>query len=84
MPADETGKTGYCQPGGLVAAVAETVEESVLSVTREDIERVQALVADEEVTKAELVRALCYLCQSAKAAVDVAECRGDRLESTQE
>lgn len=81
MPADETGRTAYYQPGGLMSVIAEEAEEHVLSVARQDIQRALALAEDRQVTKAELIQALFFLGQSCRAAVDVAECRGERLAS---
>lgn len=79
MPADSTGKTGWYQPGGVIEALAESMEENVLSVAKDDVERVSALLATEKVTKHELVRALSFLVATTRQAVDVAECRGERL-----
>ncbi|WP_143642056.1 hypothetical protein [Streptomyces viridochromogenes] len=59
--------------------MAEDAEECVLQVALQDVDRATALMRQERVTRAELVQALCYLTQSTKAAVDVAECRGERL-----
>ncbi len=81
MPADGTGKRGYYQPGGVIEARAESMEESVLSVAKGDVERTEALLKEEQVTKHELMRALSFLVASARQAVDVAECRGERLEA---
>jgi len=44
-------------------------------------ERARALAEDEKVTKAELIRAPFFLGQSCRAVVDVAECRGERLQA---
>ncbi|MEU3661765.1 hypothetical protein AB0E77_18740 [Streptomyces sp. NPDC032940] len=64
-----------------MAALAETREENLLRVARSDIERIAELLDSEEKTsKAQLVMALHFLLFSAKAAVDVAECRQDRLD----
>lgn len=83
MPADGSGKTGWCQPGGLLAALAEDMEENVLSVAKGDVDRALALAEDGKVTRAELIRALYFLGHSCRAAVDVAELRGERLETAQ-
>lgn len=82
MPAtDETGRTAYYQPGGLMEALAVQAEENVLKVARDDVDRALSLAEQEQVTKAELIRALYFLGQSCKAAVDVAQCRGERLDT---
>ncbi|WP_324783082.1 hypothetical protein [Streptomyces sp. H51] len=64
-----------------MAALAEDREDHILRVAKGDVERAMALVTEDKVIKAELVQALHFLCHSAKAAVDVAECRGERLDS---
>jgi hypothetical protein len=79
MPADGTGKSGFCQPGGVLEALADTREELILQVAMEDVRRAMAL--DGSATKAELLRAIGFLAQSCKAAVEVAELRGERLET---
>lgn len=80
MPADGSGKVSYCQPGGAVAALSEDMEDRVLLVAQEDVERARALAVDVDVTRAELISALLFLCHSAMAVVDVAACRAERLE----
>ncbi|WP_112470187.1 hypothetical protein [Streptomyces triticisoli] len=66
-----------------MAVIAEDAEEAVLRTAARDVGRVEKLLKRHtEVTRAELTHALCFLVQSAKAAVEVAECRGERLEST--
>ncbi|MFE1240152.1 hypothetical protein [Streptomyces tendae] len=82
MPAEgESVKRAYCQPGGMMAALAEAREAHLLRVAHNDIDRITALLASgEKTTKAELVQALHFLLYSAKAAVDVAELRGERLD----
>jgi hypothetical protein len=79
MPADGSGKTGFCQPGGVVAALAEAREEHTLSMTGRDVERAMALVMDPKVTKEQLIKAVYTVCFWANQAVEVAECRGERL-----
>ncbi|MFE9974093.1 hypothetical protein ACFYRD_25870 [Streptomyces hirsutus] len=81
MPADETGKRGYCQPGGYMALMAEGMEEQVLSVARKDAARALALVTQRKTSRYELIQIIAYLVQSTRAAVDVAECRGERLDA---
>ena len=80
LPDDGTGRTHFCQPGGFVAALADDVEEEILHRTQADIQRAMGLLAAKDVTKDELVKAVYYLGYSSKAAVDVAKCRGERLE----
>ncbi|MFE0976905.1 hypothetical protein [Streptomyces rochei] len=80
MPLDGTGKRGYCTPGGYMALMGEAMEEEVLRVARQDAERALSLVTQHGVTKYELVQALVYMAQTTKAAVDVAECRQERLD----
>ncbi|MGW2900477.1 hypothetical protein ACWDAO_39345 [Streptomyces sp. NPDC001212] len=68
-----------------MAVIAETAEAAALRTAAKDVGRVERLLKKHtEVTRAELVHALCFLVQSAKAAVDVAECRGERLEAAKE
>ncbi|MEW2498803.1 hypothetical protein AB0942_35620 [Streptomyces nodosus] len=84
MPTDETGRTAYYQPGGILAALAEAAEEATLRTAARDVSRVEKMLKrHHEVTRAELTHALCFLVQSAKAAVDVAECRGERLDTSE-
>ncbi|MFB7328928.1 hypothetical protein [Streptomyces sp. NPDC056190] len=81
MPAGSDGRTAFYQPGGLLAAIATEAEEATLRTAAKDVDRVERMLKKHhEVTRAELTHALCYLVQSAKAAVDVAEIRGERLE----
>lgn len=79
MPADATGKTGFCQPEGVIASMADGMEEEILAATLEDLAKVKELLALPDTTKHELTMALGFLYQSAKAAVEVAELRGERL-----
>ena len=81
LPWDGTDHTAFCQPGGFIARLADGMEEEILRTAKGDVERVESLLKDAGFTKAELVRALAYLSQSAKAVISVAECRGERLES---
>lgn len=81
MPSGGTGRSGLCEPGGFVAAIADAAEDATLSVATRDVGRVERLLEQHtEATRAEIVHALCYLVQSAKAAVEVAQLRGERLE----
>lgn len=64
-----------------MSALAEDREEHVLSVARKDADKALALVTQERASRYELIRALAYMVQSTRAAVDVAECRGERLEA---
>jgi len=57
------------------------MEEEIIRTAKDDVERVESLLEDPGLTKAELVRALAFLSQSTKAVIRVAECRGERLES---
>jgi len=79
MPADETGRTAYYQPGGILADLAEYAEEEALRVARQDVERAKALAAQDRVSKHELILALSFLAQSCMAVVGVAEVRGERI-----
>ncbi|MFI2504562.1 hypothetical protein [Streptomyces sp. NPDC018972] len=79
MPADATGKMGLCQPGGVMSSMADSMEEAILEATMEDLRKVKELLALPDTTKHELIMALGFLYQSAKAAVEVAEMRGERL-----
>ncbi|GAA3495970.1 hypothetical protein GCM10019016_030710 [Streptomyces prasinosporus] len=78
MPADATGKTGFCQPGGVMASMADGMEEEILEAAREDLQRLKK-VLEEDLSKHDLVLAAGFLFQSARAVLDVAECRGERL-----
>ncbi|WP_406491830.1 hypothetical protein OG936_01020 [Streptomyces sp. NBC_00846] len=77
---DGSGKTAYCQPGGLVSAIAYAAEEKVLEVAAEDVARARALAVDKDVTRAELISALLFLSHSCLAVIDVAGCRLERAE----
>ncbi|MEU0583619.1 hypothetical protein [Streptomyces sp. NPDC006132] len=79
MPSDGSGKVGYCQPGGRMAALAEGREENIIRSTRRDVERAMALVMNPEATKEQLIRSLYTMCFWANQAAEVAECRGERL-----
>ncbi|MFE0960581.1 hypothetical protein [Streptomyces fungicidicus] len=81
MPADGSGKTGFCQPGGYVALMAEGMEEHVLSVARKDADRALALVTQGKTSRYELIQVIAYLVQSSRAAVEVAELRQERLDA---
>ncbi|MFD7435319.1 hypothetical protein [Streptomyces sp. NPDC059861] len=81
MPADAAGKAGFCQPGGVISSMADGMEEAILEATMEDLRKVKELLDQSGTTKHELTMALGFLYQSAKAAVDVAGCRGERLDS---
>ncbi|MFE9309751.1 hypothetical protein ACFYM5_18940 [Streptomyces sp. NPDC006706] len=62
-----------------MAVIAAEAEEATLRTAARDVDRVEKLLKrHHEVTRAELVHALCFLVQSAKGAVDVAEIRGER------
>ncbi|MFG3657028.1 hypothetical protein [Streptomyces sp. NPDC047706] len=61
--------------------MADGMEEAILEATKEDLRKVKELLAQSGTTKHELTMALGFLYQSAKAAVDVAELRGERLEA---
>ncbi|MDT0611980.1 hypothetical protein [Streptomyces lancefieldiae] len=89
------GKTVICEAGGrveqllqgalLVPRISEAQdvqsrEETVLRVARQDIARALSVAEDGAVTKAELTRALFFLAQSTRAAVDVAESRQERMD----
>lgn len=80
MPADATGRGGFCTPGGIIAAYADEMEEHILEMTEKDLSRVEELLTLPGLDKSELILALGYLHQSAKACVDTARCRGERLE----
>lgn len=79
MPADGSGKVGYCQPGGVIAAMAEGREENIVRSTRRDVERAMALLMNPKATKDQLIRSLYTMCFWANQAAEVAECRGERL-----
>jgi hypothetical protein len=90
----EPAKTVICEAGGRIEQLLERArlisrtpetrevqsrEECTLRVAREDVGRALALAQDEKVTRAELTRAIYFLAQSTRAAVDVAECRGELI-----
>ena len=80
MPADGTGKRSYCTPGGYMALMAEGMEESIIRTAKRDVERARDLLSQHGVSKHELTMALAYLTQTMALTVDVAECRGERLD----
>jgi hypothetical protein len=59
--------------------MAEAREEHTLSMTGRDVERAMALVMDPKATKEQLIKAVYTVCFWANQAVEVAECRGERL-----
>jgi hypothetical protein len=59
--------------------MAEELEDRVLKVAAEDIDRVNTMLSRNEANRDELVRALSYLVQSSKVTLDVARTRGERL-----
>lgn len=92
----EQDRTVICEAGGRIEQLLQRAllvprtpepeavqpwEESVLRVTRMDIDRALTVAEDAEVTRAELTMALFFLAQSTRSAVRVAEYRGERLES---
>ena len=74
-----TGRGTFCEPGGRISFMAEELEDRVLKVAAEDIDRVNTMLSRNEANRDELVRALSYLVQSSKVTLDVARTRGERL-----
>ncbi|MGW2938287.1 hypothetical protein ACWDA7_42405 [Streptomyces sp. NPDC001156] len=73
------GKREYAQPGGILAAVADSCEESMVKAAREDFRRAQAIADDECSCRAELREAIRFLSRATEDAIMVAELRGERL-----
>jgi hypothetical protein len=67
-----------------MSVIAEDAEEGILRTASRDVARVEKLLKKHtEVTRAQITYELSLLVQSAKAAVDVARCRGERLDSSE-
>jgi hypothetical protein len=62
-----------------MAALADTAETEALESAKQSIDHALALAEDRTSSRADLARALYLLAYSCRAAVDVAECRGERI-----
>ncbi|MGI5141816.1 MULTISPECIES: hypothetical protein [unclassified Streptomyces] len=80
LPWQDNGKDAYTPQGsGIVNAIADAMETSILVTSREDARRAQALAADSAASRAELRMAVQYLVRAVEDAAMVADLRGERL-----
>jgi hypothetical protein len=75
------GRPAYTTYGnGMVNALADTHEETLLATAREDAIRARELVRDRAVSPAELLFAVRTLVHAVRSATRVADLRGHRID----
>ncbi|MGW2078708.1 hypothetical protein ACWCOW_17480 [Streptomyces sp. NPDC001939] len=82
LPWNDEGRDAYTPQGdGIVNAIANAMEASMIETAKEDSRRAQALVADSAASRAEFRLAVGYLARAVEDAVHVAELRLERLDA---
>lgn len=80
LPWSDDTRTAFVTPGdGVINTLADSIEESGLTLTEEAITRALAQADDFAVSRAELRVAIRVLAHAATEAVHVARLRGERL-----
>ncbi|MFE1246490.1 hypothetical protein [Streptomyces sp. NPDC058735] len=79
MPLSAEGRTGYCQPGGLVAAMSDAIENELLESGTVVLGLVRAMLDGPQLTADECWFMLRRTAECLTDALNVAELRGERL-----
>lgn len=79
MPPGADGRTGFCQPGGMVAALSDAIENDLIESAAVVLRLVRAVLDGPHLTADESVVMLRRTAECLADAVNVAELRGERL-----
>ncbi|MEU2191731.1 hypothetical protein ABZ592_01370 [Streptomyces fimicarius] len=79
MPPGTDGKTGYCQPGGMVAELSDAIENQLVESGAVVLGLVRAMLDGPQLTADESWFMLRRTAECLTDALNVAELRGERL-----
>lgn len=79
MPPGGDGRTGYCQPGGVVAAMSDAIEAELVESAAVVLGLVRAVLRGPRLTADESWYMLRRTAECLTDALNVAELRGERL-----
>lgn len=79
MPQGADGRTGYCQPGGVVAAMSDAIEDDLVESAAVVLGLVRAVLDGPRLTADESWYMLRRTAECLTDALNVAELRGERL-----
>lgn len=79
MPPGGEGRTAYCQPGGVVAAMSDAIEDDLIESAAVVLGLVRAMLGGPRLTADESWYMLRRTAECLTDALNVAELRGERL-----
>jgi hypothetical protein len=79
MPPSTDGRTGYCQPGGVVAGTSGAIENHLVESAAVVLRLVKAMLDGPQLTADESWYMLRRTTECLTDALNVAELRGERL-----
>ncbi|MFD4972427.1 hypothetical protein [Streptomyces sp. NPDC056817] len=79
MPLSADGRTGYCQPGGVIAAMSDAIENDLIESAAVVLALVNAMLDGPKLTADESWFMLRRTAECLTDALNVAELRGERL-----
>lgn len=79
MPLSADGRTGFCQPGGVVAAMSDAIENDLIESGAVVLGLVRAMLDGPQLTADEAWFMLHRTAECLTDALNVAELRGERL-----
>ncbi|WP_344049837.1 hypothetical protein [Streptomyces thermoalcalitolerans] len=79
MPLSADGRTGFCQPGGMVAAMSDAIENDLIESAAVVLGIVRAVLDGPQLTADESWYMLRRTAECLKDALNIAELRGERL-----
>ncbi|MEU6334854.1 hypothetical protein ABZ839_10455 [Streptomyces cellulosae] len=79
MPPGTDGKAAYCQPGGMVAELSDTIENQLIESGAVVLGLVRAMLDGPQLTADESWFMLQRTAECLRDALNVAELRGERL-----
>ncbi|MFE7215696.1 hypothetical protein ACFU93_38505 [Streptomyces sp. NPDC057611] len=79
MPLSADGRTGYCQPGGVIAAMSDAIENDLIESAAVVLALVNAMLDGPKLTADESWFMLRRAAECLTDALNVAELRGERL-----
>lgn len=79
MPPGADGRTGYCQPGGRIAAMSDAMENDLIESGAVVLGLVRAMLDGPQLTSDEAWFMLLRTAECLTDALNVAELRGERL-----
>lgn len=84
MPGTADGRTGFCQPGGLVAAMSDALENDLIESAAVVLGLVKAVLSGPQLTADESWFMLRRTAECLADALNVADLRGERLAAADE